>query len=146
MEANFYIQPVDGSEVDIESTFGIRVMSVRGLEKGDPKDIFKRDWIAENGVDIYVPAVRGRQATQVTMNCFAIDDDDSTAKTKYDSFIAFINTGGTGHQFDYYDTLQNSKVRCIFEGKKATWYHFLTPKKMTFEVTMFNPTGNKTDL
>jgi len=145
MATNFYIQPVGGNVVDIEETFGLRVVEVRGLELGDPKGIFKRDWIAENGVDIYVPTVRARQATEVTMICY-IEDGLYTAKSKYDTFIAYLVTGGTGHEFDYWDTLQNSIVRCIFESKKMSWYQFVPPKKLMFGITMFNPTGNKTDL
>jgi len=145
MATNFYIQPVDGNVADIEETFGLRVTSVRGLELGDPKEIFKRDWIAEDGVDVYVPTTRGRKATEVTMTCF-IEDGLYTAKSKYDTFIEYLAVGGTGHQFDYWDTLQNSIVRCIFEGKKSTWYQFVGKKQIMCEITMFNPTGNKTNL
>lgn len=146
MATNFYIQPVGGAVTDIEDTYGLRVTSVRGLELGDPKDIFKRDWIAEDGVDVYVPATRARKATDVIMTCFIEDGAVTTAKSKYDSFIAFLTTGGTGHQFDYWDTLQNSIVRCIFEGKKSSWYQFVGKKQIMCEITMFNPTGNKTNL
>jgi hypothetical protein len=145
MATNFYIQPVGGSQIDIEAVYGLRVTSVRGLELGDPKEIFKRDWIAENGVDVYVPETRGRKATEVTMTCF-IEDGTTTAKAKYDTFIAYLTAGGTGAEFDYWDTLQKSKVRCIFEGKKSTWYQFVGKKQIMCEITMFNPSGNKTDV
>ena len=145
MATNFYIQPVGGSVVDIEAIYGLRITSVRGLELGDPKEVFKRDWIAEDGVDIYVPETRARKATEVTITCF-IEDGLTTAKSKYDLFIAFLVEGGTGHQFDYWDTLQNSKVRCIFEGKKMSWYQFVGKKQIMCEITLFNPTGNKTNV
>lgn len=145
MATNFYIQPVGSTPVDIEQTYGLRVTSVRGLELGDPKEVFKRDWIAEDGVDIYVPTTRGRKATEVTLTCF-IEDGMTTAKAKYDNFIAFLVLGGTGHEFDYWDTLQNSLVRCIFEGKKMGWYQFVGNKQLMCEFTLFNPTGNKTNI
>lgn len=146
MATNFYIQPVGGAQTDIEATYGIRVTSARGLELGDPKEVFKRDWANEHGVDIYVPDERKRKATEVTLTCWAEDSPGKTAKQKYDDFIAAITSGGTGSQFDYWDTLQKSKVRCIFEGKKMSWYQFVGTKQLMFEVSLLNPTGNKTNV
>lgn len=143
MATNFYIKPVGGAQTDIESTYGIRVTSARGLELGDPKEIFKRDWANEDGVDFYVPASRKRKATEVTLTCWAEDTTGKTAKEKYESFIAALLAA---EQFDYWDTLQKSKVRCIFEGKKMSWYQFVGQKQLMFEVNLLNPTGNKTNV
>jgi len=142
MTTNFYIQPVDGSQVDIEATYGIRVTSVRGLDPASPKDVFKRDWALENGVDVYIPTTRKSKETEVTISCLAEDSVGKTAKEKYESFITDIYDG----QFDYWDTLQKSKVRCIFTGNKSTWYQFVGNKQIMFEVTLLNPTGQKTNI
>ena len=141
MATNFYIQFDGELAVDIESTYGIRVTSVRGLEAGDPKEIFKREWAAEDGTDYYIPATRKRQATTVTLTALAEDTQASTAKYKYDTFIAAIFDG----IFDYWDTLQNRKVNVIFESAKPMWYQLFDVKKVEFTVTMFNPTGASTN-
>lgn len=146
MATNFYIQPVGGVQTDIEATYGVRITSVRGLEIGDPKDIYKREWASEHGVDIYIPAERKRKPTEITITFFAEDDQWSmgrTAKGKFNTFIAALSSAG---EFDYWDTLQLTKVRCIFEGKKMSWYQFVGQKQLMFEVTLLNPTGDAVDV
>ena len=127
---------------DIELSLGIRIASVRGLNPANPKELFTRDWADEDGVDVYIPASRKKQSTEVTMTVFAESSYGATAIQKYDSFCSALFEG----EFDYWDTLQNKKVTLIYTGNKPSWYQFITPQRLMFEATFLNKTGATIDV
>jgi len=140
MATNFYMQQDGGLAVDIESTFNIRVTSVRGLNPASPKELFTRDWAGEDGIDVYLPATRKKKATEVTMTCFAEKTDTKTAIDLYDEFCAYIFDGA----IDYWDTLQLRKVNLIYNENKPSWYQLIAPQRLMFEITFLNKTGATT--
>lgn len=151
MATNFYFQKGDADPIDIEDYFGIRISSIRGLNPATPKDIFKRDWAEENGVDIYVPATRVVQSSEVVMTCFA----ERTSvwvlpMVKYEQFCEYINdrTGLEDNQgIFYWDTLQYRKVELIHSSNKPSWYQFMQGhEQIMFEVTFLNPSGATEDV
>lgn len=143
MATNFYFQKeTDEFALDIEETFKVRVTSVRGLNPANPKELFTRDWADEDGVDVYLPDARKRQATEVIMTCFAESVSLTQYSTKtaiqlYDEFCAYVFDG----EIDYWDTLQQKFVTLIYTGNKPAWYQFITPQRLMFEVTFMNKTG-----
>lgn len=143
MATNFYFQKeTDSSPVDIESTFKIRVTSVRGLNPASPKELFTRDWAEEDGVDVYLPDDRKKRSTEITMTCFAESNDTKSASVLYDEFCEYI----FNDKIDYWDNLQKKKVNVIYNGNKPVWYQFITPFRLMFEITFLNPTGVVTNV
>lgn len=136
MSVNFYLKK-DNVERDIESYFGIRVMSVRGLEPPTPKDLYTRDWAMEDGVDVYAPATRKIKASDVLMTIWIEDDDSKTAQQKYREFCAYVQNG----TFRYRDTLQGMYADVIYNANKPTWYQFVGTKQVMAEITFLNPSG-----
>lgn len=143
MATNFYFQKItDLLPVDIEQTFKVRVTSVRGLHPANPKELFTRDWADENGIEVYLPETRKRQATEVVMTCFVESTTLKAANILYDEFCAYVFDSA----FDYWDTLQKKKVNLIYNTNKPVWYQFVDKHKIMFEITFLNPTGATVDV
>lgn len=128
--------------VNIESSFGVRVTSVRGLNPPQPKPLFTRDWAAEHGVDVHIPTSRKRKSSEVVMTIYTDDEYARSAKKKYIDFCDFVFDG----KVTYHDTLQNSQVELIYDSNKPAWYQFVGEKRIMFEVTFLNPTGEVVNL
>lgn len=143
MATNFYFQKItDLLPVDIEQTFKVRVTSVRGLHPANPKELFTRDWADENGIEVYLPETRKRQATEVVMTCFVETTTLKTAIELYDEFCEYVFDG----EFDYWDNLQGKKVKLIYMTNKPAWYQFVDKQKLMFEITFLNYSGARTDV
>lgn len=143
MATNFYFQKTtDALPIDIESTFNVRVISVRGLNPPQPKSLFTRDWANEDGIDVYVPETRLTKSSDVVITFFAESAGGKTAIELYDDICTYM----IGAEFDYWDTLQNKKVNLIYTDNKPEWYQFITPQKVMFEITFLNKTGARIDL
>jgi len=131
------------SAINLESAFGIRITSVRGLNPPQPKALHTRDWAAEHGVDVYIPVDslgvgnRKRKSSEVVMTILAEDEYGRSARTKYEDFCAFCFDG----VLTYSDNLQNTSVELLYDANKPAWYNFIGDKKIMFEITFLNPTG-----
>lgn len=139
MATQFFFQKDELVPIDIESSFLIRVMSVRGLNPPQPKELFTRDWAGEDGVDVYLPASRKKKAQEVVMTCYAQDHSLGSAIESYDNFCEYIFNG----EIWYHDDVQAQKVKLIYMGNKPAWYQFVSKRKLVFEVTFLNKTGNR---
>jgi hypothetical protein len=143
METSFYISKPGVSTMNIEESFGIRITSVRGLNPPQPKALHTREWASEHGVDVYIPVDsegvgnRKRKASEVVISCLATDTDGWLARDKYAAFCDFCFNG----QLTYYDTLQNAEVTLLYDSNKPAWYDFIGHKKIMFELTFLNPSG-----
>lgn len=135
--ANFYMTVGTGAEVDIESTYGIRVTSVRGLNPPQPKEIFTRDWATENGVDVYIPDTRKIKSSEIIMTIY-VKGDTSTAMAKYKVFCDFLLASGL---ITYRDTVQSVTVNIIYNSNKPAWYNLVSETSLLSEITFINPTG-----
>jgi hypothetical protein len=136
MAVNFYIS--DGvTEQDIETYFGLRVMSVRGLEPPTPKELYTRDWASENGVAYYLPTERKRKSSEVIMTIWIEDDIVETAIAKYRIFCDYVFDG----IFTYRDTLQNMVADIIYNTNKPSWYQFVGKGQVMAEISFLNPSG-----
>lgn len=142
--ATFHFKEPSKAEINIEISFGIRITQVRGLNPPNPKEIFTRDWAAENGVDYYVQTTRKVKASEVTIEFYAEDDLVHTAIYKYDAFCHYLLT--VENPLQYRDTAQNMKANLIYTGNNASWYQLFesTTKKLVAQVTLLNPTGDVT--
>lgn len=137
--ANFFFTK-DGTEIDIEDTFKVRVTSVRGLNAPQPKELIKRDWANEDGVDVYLPEERKCKSSEVVMTVLAEDRILYNAREQYDAFCAYIFNGYIG----YRDTVQNKSATLIYDSSKPVWFQFTGQNKIFFEVTFLNPSGKVT--
>jgi len=143
MATNFYFQKVtDVTPLDIESTFNVRVKSTRGLTQAQPKELFKREWANEDGVDVYVPSTRLLKSATITISCYAAATETKTAIELYDDICDYM----IGAEFDYWDTLQNKKVNLTYISHKLGWLNFVPEQKLEFEITLLNKTGARTDV
>ena len=141
MATNFYMQRDGESEIDIESSFGIRITEVRGLNPPNPKELFTRDWADEDGIDYYIPTTRRVKPSDVTIAFYAEDDLVKTAIYKYEDFCYYLLN--TDLPIVYRDTLQYRSAELIYATNKPAWYQlFVGPnKKLVAEVTFIAPTG-----
>lgn len=140
MAVNFYLKKGETAEIDIESYFGIRIMSVRGLEPPQPKDLHIRDWASQDGVDYYIPAApatRKKKSSEVIMTIW-IEDGLTSAQTKYRAFCDYLFDNGL---LRYRDTLQGFYVNMIYNTNKPSWYQFVGTKQVMAEITFLNPSG-----
>jgi len=134
MEVNFYIQRDGETQVDIESTYNMRVTHVDGLHPADYKEVFKRDWAEEDGVDVYFPTTRKTKSRNVDMTVFM---NESTCLTDYENFVTFVSE----KKFEYWDTLRNKEVSLIYEGICEPEWISYTGKALQFKITFLNYTG-----
>ena len=136
------------TKINIETHFGIRVLSVRGLNPPQPKPMFKREWVAENGIDYYLPTTRKIQSSEVTITVFCVDDDVITtnANTAIGKYRALCDYLIDGVVVKYSDNLQNQEVNLIYDSNKPSWYQFVDRKQIMSEITLINPTGTITQL
>ena len=137
MATNFYFKK-GITEVDIEATYGVRVMSVRGLEPPTPKALYTRDWATENGSAYYVPANRVTKSSEVVMTLWIEDDDSKTALEKYRTICDYLFDNNL---IQYRDTLQGVVVDVIYNTNKPSWYQFAGIGQIMSEITLTNPTG-----
>lgn len=137
MAVNFYFKK-GSTEIDIESTYGLRIMSVRGLEPPTPKELYTRDWADRDGVDYYVPTTRLKKSSEVIMTIWIEDDDSKTALEKYRTFCAYLFDNG---EIRYRDTLQGMYANVIYNTNKPSWYQFVGKGQIMSEITLTNITG-----
>ena len=137
MAVNFYFQKGE-DVIDIESTFKVRVTSVRGLLPSQPKELFKRDWAGENGTYVHVPADRKRKAGEVTLTMFSQIVNPNTAQFHIEKLLAYVQNG----VITYWDTLRNRTVDLVYDSSKPLWEQYIpSNEQIMLELTMINPTG-----
>jgi hypothetical protein len=140
--ATFYLKK-GNTEVDIESEYGLRVTSVRGLEPPQPKELYTRDWASRDGVDYYAPAARFKQASDIIMTIWIEDhpsDSSKTALKRYHTFCAYVFDG----DLTYRDTLQKMEAEVRYKGNKNSWYQFVGKGQVMAEITFMNTSGTVT--
>lgn len=151
MAVNFYFKK-DNVEIDIESYFGLRVFHVEGMEPSQPKELYTRDWAAEDGVKYYLPpleegGIGGRRlkASDLLIEIW-IEDDPSTnlspktATEKYRDLCSYLLNG----DIQYRDTLRGVYADVLYNGNKLSWMQHITPSKLQAQIMMFNPSGKVT--
>jgi hypothetical protein len=136
MATEFFFTKDDEEEINIEPEFGIRIMSVRGLNPPNPKELYTRDWAAENGVDYYVPTSRKRKSSEILMTLW-IEDGVKTALVKYAEFCAYVFDG----VITYRDNLQGQTATLLYQENKPVWYQFVGVGQIMAEMTFLNPSG-----
>lgn len=87
-----------GAVVDLLSTYNIICQEIPFLINPEPKELPKRDWNDEDGIDVYVPATR--RMKEYTMDVdFLYVGTDANIRTDLKNFINFLygrNTGAVG--------------------------------------------------
>ena len=76
------------------------------------QDYFKREWVEEDGIDVYAPAARKRKASEneIEMLIYA---KNKKAIASFETIMSTINEYGI---FEFYDTYNRSLRRLIYEG------------------------------
>jgi len=140
MATTFHFKEPSKAEIDIETTFGIHITEVRGLNPPIPKELFTRDWAENDGVDYYAGTTRKVKSSEVTIAFYA-EDGATTAISKYKAFCDYLLAAE--NPIRYRDTLQGQYANLIYTGNKPAWYQLFTSsnKKLVAEVTLLNPTG-----
>jgi hypothetical protein len=145
MATEFFLRRGVEAEKNIETFFNVRVMSVRGLNPPQPKELYTRDWAEHDGVDYYMPPIKndGRarryKASEMLMTLW-IEDGVKTALVKYAEFCAYI----LDSVITYRDTLQGQTAVLLYQENKPAWYQFVGVGQVMAEITFLNPTGKVT--
>jgi hypothetical protein len=137
MATEFFLQRGAEAEKNIETFFNVRVMSVRGLNPPQPKELYTRDWAANDGVDYYVPPTgRKKKASEVQMTLW-IENGVKTALVKYKEFCEYVFDG----VITYRDNLQGQTATLLYQENKPAWYQFVGTGQVMAEITFLNPSG-----
>lgn len=76
------------------------------------QDYFKREWVEEDGIDVYAPSSRKRKAAdnEIEMLIYA---KNKKAISSFDIILKTINEYGI---FEFYDTYNRSLRRLVYDG------------------------------
>lgn len=75
-------------------------------------DYFKREWIEEDGVDVYITGRRKRKEAKNEIEMLIYTDDNKALK----SFFEITDTLNSWGIFEYYDNYQKGLKRLVYEG------------------------------
>lgn len=87
------------------------VMSAKTTEEV-LQDYFKREWVEEDGIDVYAPSARTRKATKSDIEMMIYLPDRKATQ----SFEQIKNTLNEWGIFEYYDNYNKGLKRLIYEG------------------------------
>lgn len=130
---------------DVKETvkdFSVYIQDVPFILLSDMKDVAKRDWHDEDGIDVfYSNSNPPAKDYDIEITCEAKSDDVSDLRDKVDAFIKYITGGdGKGCVFAVYDThcqAGRSNVRFLKVSQK-TWFNMDSDdtKILVFQITM----------
>ena len=122
MQNNFYIQKAGEEAKDIFAEWGVTVNATQGmLELPELKTPFTRNWIEEQGVDIYVPdkAIFSDKEVEIDITYHGI-----YGREQFQKFISYLiqpnekqytkeNRDGV---FQFFSSYRNTGARLIYKG------------------------------
>ena len=122
MQNNFYIQKAGEEAKDIFAEWGVTVNATQGmLELPELKTPFTRNWIEEQGVDIYVPdkAIFSDKEVEIDVTYHGI-----YGREQFQKFISYLiqpnekqytkeNRDGV---FQFFSSYRNTGARLIYKG------------------------------
>ena len=126
--AKTYIQKGSSAAVDIMATFGITTKSIPDM-KLDAKDIFKRDWIDQQGDSEYIPTIRTFKGYEDSLQ-FVYKGTLGAAGVAIRTFMAYL----AGAEFSIYDEFSGRGFRCRFSGYNPVASYRITEDVIVFEI------------
>ena len=130
---------------DVKETvkdFSVYIQEVPFILLSDMKDVAKRDWHDEDGIDVfYNNSNPPAKDYDIEITCEAKSDDVSVLRDKVDAFIKYITGGdGKGCVFAIYDThCQAGRYNVRFtKVSQKTWFNMDSDdtKILVFQITM----------
>ena len=94
-----------GQVVELFNTFGIVCKDIPFKFMPEKKELPTRDWLEEDGLDVYVPPVIPMKSYDMDVK-FLYVGDESNIRSNIKSFIKFLygrNTGATGGRLSIYN-------------------------------------------
>ena len=138
---------------DVKETvkdFSVYIQEVPFILLSDMKEVAKRDWHDEDGIDVfYDNSNPPAKDYDIEITCEAKSDDVSDLRAKVDAFIKYITgSDGDGCVFAIYDTrCQAGRYNVRFSKvSQKVWFNMDSDdtKILVFQITMHvdNPRGN----
>ena len=138
---------------DVKETvkdFSVYIQEVPFILLSDMKEVAKRDWHDEDGIDVfYDNSNPPAKDYDIEITCEAKSDDVSDLRAKVDAFIKYITgSDGDGCVFAIYDThCQAGRYNVRFSKvSQKVWFNMDSDdtKILVFQITMRvdNPRGN----
>ena len=119
MDVKYYMREntAGATTYDLETDFkGLRIISVDGLEQyGDIKNVFEREYVEENEIDVLYPTNPVYKPTTITMKFIIAETfitDTTTFADAKDAFIQYISSKNVV----YWDTYRNKRAFMYRDG------------------------------
>lgn len=142
MAYKHYIQVGDLPSRDLETDFNIIVKKVEGLtELPDIKKPFSKDWVDEQGIDVYIPdEIRFKsREVKITFILYGNKETNTDIKQSLRDFFDYLLAA---NHFSYFDTYRKTGFRGYYSKQKMNeekYREYLN--YIEFETTFVVPNG-----
>lgn len=126
-----YLQKSTDARKDIFATYGMVLKTMPYKPFPDLKDLPKRDWVEQQGDDVYIPANPTFKAYDTELE-FIYNGGLKTAKNMIYSFLQYIQ----GSEFNIWDEWKEQGVRCYYKAFNDGVFYRRSEDLVTFKVNV----------
>lgn len=97
---------------NLSTTWNNAIVLSAATTEEDLQDYFKREWVEEDGVDVYINGARKRKAVKNEIEMIIYQPN----KKSIQSFVAITDTLNDWGIFEYYDNYNKGLKRLVYDG------------------------------